>query len=303
MTNLQKTLFMGFCCLIFLTMPNSGAAKISGQASSCSIYDPMQDKIVQAQWTGSCSNGKAEGTGTAKWLGPSQTFRGRQFPFQYDGDVRNGRFHGRGRLVRENIAMTGKFSNGNLNKNGKMIGQMLPTWEIINGSLTLEEAFTATASQVMEFNCNNGECSNSAYLNKIQQEELATYLFGAAVSAYLVKEGAAYFVDALRASASSADFQPDSSGNAKIDQFSFTDRCQKEFCPSGSSGKNCRGNCVSASGFYAADNNEDGLTFFCAALCNVEGFLPTDTENSCLDECQQGGSSSFHNILRQHGIL
>ncbi len=208
----MKTLFTGIALLFLLLVPQQGKAGNLEKNGTCSIYDPVQGKFVQAQWSGPCRAGKAEGTGTAKWLAPSQMLRGGKFPFQYDGDIQQGKFQGRGRLIRENIAMTGNFSNGNIEKNGKFIGQMLPTLALLNGDMTLDQALAATESQVMEFNCVNGKCSNSAYLSRIQQENLLGDLFGAAVAAYVLKEGLVHIAQAFLDSAPSSQI-PSAAGS------------------------------------------------------------------------------------------
>jgi hypothetical protein len=281
----------------------SQVAAGSLQFESCSIFDPDQNQYVEAQWSGPCVNWKAEGTGQGKWLGPSKVFLGKKFPFQYDGDMKEGKFHGRGRWGKENIALIGNFTQGNLPANGNLLAQLLPTEALINGQITMDEAYTSTIYPIMEMECVKGKCTNGPFLNKIKQQQAAQNLFGLAVGTYIAKEGFKYLLQAFLAN-SDNNSSPNSQ-QVVIPPFTSCNELQQN-CENICQGKSdnspvfslsirgdkgkCEDKCIGA--VVACEHQRDGdnssifddisiRSHFCSAICSG-----ADNSYSCEDKCK-----------------
>ncbi len=115
----RSLLALGFC---LLTAPAFGQAVQPGwftdAKTGCKIWNAYPVSNEQVTWSGKCSQGMAEGKGVMQWVlagKPSKTKK-------YDGEMHEGRFHGRGILIFVNgDVYDGDFQEGERNGKGKMV--------------------------------------------------------------------------------------------------------------------------------------------------------------------------------------
>ena len=76
----------------------------------CQVYNPRPGEYQKVTWLGDCLGGKASGEGTIRWWDADGNLK--RF---YDGDVRNGKMHGRGQMVftDDRRYYKGEWQNGN----------------------------------------------------------------------------------------------------------------------------------------------------------------------------------------------
>jgi len=104
--------------------------------SGCQVWDPNPQLEESVNWSGSCSNGRAEGPGTAQWTKGGATIEtdqgewrdGRQvgkgiqtWPTgRYEGEVSDGEPRGHGVLTLQKLRYEGEFRDGKPNGVGTL---------------------------------------------------------------------------------------------------------------------------------------------------------------------------------------
>ena len=104
--------------------------------SGCQIWNPNPQLEEVVAWSGSCAGGRAEGSGTVRWLradtlietDEGEWHEGRQvgkgsqiWPTgRYDGEIANGLPNGRGVLILQKVRYEGEFRDGKPNGIGTL---------------------------------------------------------------------------------------------------------------------------------------------------------------------------------------
>ena len=94
-----------------------GGGWLAGQGNGCKLWLPAIGPDFSLKWTGPCKDGLTDGNGTALLF-----FNGKQI-LRYDGDMRAGRFDGRGFAYFPFGTYTGGW------RDGKRSGQGIQTWK------------------------------------------------------------------------------------------------------------------------------------------------------------------------------
>jgi hypothetical protein len=112
---------------------------VSDTRQGCGIWNPGGDAHVSIKWSGACQSGLAQGKGVEEW------FRDGQALYNYDGEVRDGRWDGHGRVSGPNgkgteadwragkmVRTTVRYANGDQYEgdfqNGAVSGTGTFTW-------------------------------------------------------------------------------------------------------------------------------------------------------------------------------
>jgi len=107
--------------------------------TGCKVWNPNPKSTETIAWSGSCTNGLAQGRGKLQWLENTNVYEtdegewsaGRQFgrgsqvwPLgRYDGDIANSEPNGQGVLTLKNARYDGEFRNGKPNGLGVITSQ------------------------------------------------------------------------------------------------------------------------------------------------------------------------------------
>lgn len=80
---------------------------VKDRETDCALWWGAQQSInkMSVAWSGGCKDGKADGRGTANWF-----FNGERFS-RYDGDYKNGKMHGKGKLTAGVFEYDGEFKD------------------------------------------------------------------------------------------------------------------------------------------------------------------------------------------------
>jgi len=120
-----------------VSVPPANAGDWIGDAKTgCQVWNPNPQLDESAAWSGSCSNGRAEGHGTLHWMRGNvavetdegdwhdgrQTGKGTQSwnAGRYDGELADGEPQGAGVLTLKNVRFEGQFKNGKPNGSGTL---------------------------------------------------------------------------------------------------------------------------------------------------------------------------------------
>ncbi len=122
---------------MIIAAPSAQAGEwIADAKSKCQVWDPNPQLEETVTWSGSCTNGRAEGRGTAQWSKASVPIErdegewrdGRQVgkgiqtwsTGRYEGELSNGEPNGRGVLTLQKLRYEGEFRNGKPNGVGRL---------------------------------------------------------------------------------------------------------------------------------------------------------------------------------------
>ncbi len=93
--------------------PSSNGQWIVDRATGCRVWSPSARLNETVWWIGACTNGLAQGRGTVRWFVDGRS-TGR-----YEGEMRDGKAHGRGiYLGANNDRYDGEFSEGRASGHG-----------------------------------------------------------------------------------------------------------------------------------------------------------------------------------------
>jgi hypothetical protein len=126
--------------VIGLMLPGVCGAKagewVTDAKSGCAVWDPNPQLEEAVAWSGSCSNGRAEGSGTVQWLRGKviietddgawhdgrMTGKGVQswLTGRYEGELVDGEPNGRGVLTLQRLRYEGEFRDGKPNGSGSV---------------------------------------------------------------------------------------------------------------------------------------------------------------------------------------
>jgi len=134
--------------IVFAAGSARAGAWVADAESGCQVWNPNPQLGETVVWSGSCANGRAEGSGTVRWSkdgAPSETDEGewrdgRQIDKgrqswstgRYEGEILDGEPNGQGILTLQKIRYEGVFRNGKPNGVGTLIagGQTVTgTWK------------------------------------------------------------------------------------------------------------------------------------------------------------------------------
>jgi hypothetical protein len=121
---------------VMITPPAACAGEWVADKLGCRIWDPNPQLEESVAWSGSCTNGRAEGRGIVRWLKGDTTVEtdegewrdGRQankgvqtWPGgRYEGELADGEPNGHGVLTLQKLRYEGEFRNGKPNGFGTL---------------------------------------------------------------------------------------------------------------------------------------------------------------------------------------
>lgn len=122
--------------ILVAAMPAYAGAWVADAKSGCQVWDPNPQLEESVAWSGSCTNGRAEGRGTAQWQKGNvrietdegewrdgrQSDKGTQtWPTgRYEGELADGEPNGYGVLTVQKLRYEGDFHNGKPNGVGTL---------------------------------------------------------------------------------------------------------------------------------------------------------------------------------------
>jgi hypothetical protein len=122
--------------ILAIAAPAHAGAWVIDNKSGCQVWNPNPQLDESVSWSGSCANGRAEGTGIAQWSrngNPSETDEGewrngRQVNAgtqswstgRYEGELSDGEPNGHGVLTLQKLRYEGDFRNGRPNGLGTL---------------------------------------------------------------------------------------------------------------------------------------------------------------------------------------
>ncbi len=125
-----------FAFAVTLSAPAHAGAWVSDGKSGCQVWDPNPQLEESVKWLGSCTDGRAEGPGTAQWSKADVPFEtdegewhdGRQVKVgrqswstgRYEGELADGEPNGHGILSVQKLRYEGEFRNGKPNGVGTL---------------------------------------------------------------------------------------------------------------------------------------------------------------------------------------
>jgi hypothetical protein len=133
-------------CIVVVAAPAQAGAWVVDTKSGCQVWNPNPQLEESVRWSGSCTNGRAEGHGTVQWSksgAPSEIDEGewsdgRQVnngtqswaTGRYEGELSDGEPNGHGVLTMQKLRYEGDFRNGKPNG----IGQLTSGGETVHGT-------------------------------------------------------------------------------------------------------------------------------------------------------------------------
>lgn len=118
-------------CVAIATVPARAGSWVVDARSGCHVWNPNPQLEETVTWSGSCTNGRAQGHGIVQWLkggAPTETDEGewsdgRQVnkgtqswaTGRYEGELSDGEPNGRGVLTLQKLRYEGDFRNGKPN--------------------------------------------------------------------------------------------------------------------------------------------------------------------------------------------
>ncbi len=123
-------------CLVFAGEGARAGTWVTDDKSGCQVWDPNPQIDEAVVWSGACSNGRAEGSGSAQWmkgktvmetdkgvwLEGKQAGKGVQTwaTGSYEGELSAGEPNGRGVLMLQKLRYEGEFRDGKPNGAGTL---------------------------------------------------------------------------------------------------------------------------------------------------------------------------------------
>jgi len=132
--------------VMFATAPARAGAWVSDAKTGCQVWNPNPQLGESVAWSGSCTNGHAEGQGIVRWSkngAPSETDEGvwrdgrqankgtQSWPTgRYEGELADGEPNGQGVLTLQKLRYEGDFRDGKPNG----VGTLTIGGETVHGS-------------------------------------------------------------------------------------------------------------------------------------------------------------------------
>src|SRR5260370_36486032 len=88
---------------------------IADSRSGCRVWNPFPKQKESITWSGACQNGLAQGRGILQWLWDNQPGS------RYEGELRDGKFNGRGVFTDANGRYEGELRDGQPNGRGGLV--------------------------------------------------------------------------------------------------------------------------------------------------------------------------------------
>jgi hypothetical protein len=88
------------------TCPAGHSTWLTDESGTCKVWNPCPQRDETVNWTGGCRDGVADGRGILRFRQHGADISGR-----YEGDVRDGRYHGHGSYISPGYSYVGEWRN------------------------------------------------------------------------------------------------------------------------------------------------------------------------------------------------
>lgn len=98
--------------------------------SGCLLWNPLPQPMERVLWSGPCRDGVANGFGVVQWYSDGTPTQ------RYEGDIRAGKYHGRGKdIAADGFRYEGDWRNGKPHGKGRVVDTSGNSYEgdIVNG--------------------------------------------------------------------------------------------------------------------------------------------------------------------------